>query len=46
MPSNNPTSVSAVVGNKLRFERGRGAAGVAKALLMPGLLAAVAPDLV
>lgn len=46
MPSNNPTSVSAVVGNKLRFERGRGAAGVAKALLMPGILAAFATYLV
>lgn len=46
MPSNNPTSVSAVVGNRLRFRRNRGAAGIAKALLMPAVLAAFATYLV
>ncbi len=46
MPSNNPTSVSAVVGNRLRFHRGRGASGIAKALAMPLVLAAFATYLV
>ncbi|MBQ9916154.1 MAG: tripartite tricarboxylate transporter TctB family protein [Microbacterium sp.] len=46
MPSNNPTSVSAVVGDKLRFRRGRGASGIAKALVMPTVLAAFATYLV
>lgn len=46
MPSNNPTSVSAVVGNRLRFRRGRGVSGIAKALLMPAVLAAFATYLV
>jgi putative tricarboxylic transport membrane protein len=46
MPSNNPTSVSAVVGSRLRFHRGQGAVGVVKALLMPGVLAAFATYLV
>lgn len=46
MPSNNPTSVSAVVGDKLRFRRGRGASGIAKALVMPIVLAAFATYLV
>lgn len=46
MPSNNPTSVSAVVGNRLRFRRGRGASGIAKALVMPAVLAAFATYLV
>lgn len=46
MPHNNPTSVSAVVGNRLRFRRGRGASGIAKALAMPAVLAAFATYLV
>ncbi|MFG6278770.1 tripartite tricarboxylate transporter TctB family protein [Microbacterium sp. 5K110] len=46
MPSNNPTSVSAVVGNRLRFRRGRGAVGIAKTLAMPAVLAAFATYLV
>ena len=46
MPSNNPTSVSAVVGNRLRFGRGRGATGIAKALLMPVVLALFATYLI
>lgn len=46
MPSNNPTSVSAVVGSRLRFRRNRGASGIAKALLMPAVLAAFASYLV
>lgn len=46
MPSNNPTSVSAVVGNGLRLSRGGGAIGVAKSLAVPLLLAAFATYLV
>ncbi len=43
MPSsNNPTSVSATVGNRLRFQRGSGPRGIAKALIMPAILAAFA----
>ena len=42
MPSNNPTSVSATVGNRLRFQRGSGPRGIAKALIMPAVLAAFA----
>jgi len=46
MPSNNPTSVSATVGNSLRLSRGRGVVGLAKSLAMPILLAAFATYLV
>lgn len=46
MPHNNPTSVSAVVGDRLRFRRGRGASGIAKALAMPAVLAGFATYLV
>jgi hypothetical protein len=47
MPSsNNPTSVSATVGNRLRFQRGSGPRGIAKALIMPAILAAFATYLV
>lgn len=42
MPSNNPTSVSATVGDRLRFQRGSGLRGIAKALIMPGVLVAFA----
>lgn len=46
MPSNNPTSVSAVVGNGLRLSRGGGVVGLAKSLAVPLLLAAFATYLV
>jgi len=47
MPSsNNPTSVSATVGSRLRFQRGSGPRGIAKALIMPAILAAFATYLV
>ena len=45
MPHNNPTSVSAVVGNRLRFRRGRGASGIAKALGAPALMSSNAKGL-
>lgn len=46
MPSNNPTSVSATVGNRLRLSRGGGLVGRVKSLAMPLVLAAFATYLV
>jgi putative tricarboxylic transport membrane protein len=40
--NNNPTSVSATVGDRLLFQRGSGARGIAKGLVMPVILAAFA----